>query len=267
MAAIAPMAGSNADIFSIGRVVSRTFSVAGRNLVTFAALSAIAVIPQTLYSWYFVRSIGGASATRITLAMYQGGYAPYFLGSVLITVVLTYILQAAIVHGTVFDLNGRRPSFVDCLATGVRNVVPLIAIAVLSILGIGLGFILLLVPGIIVALMWSVAVPVRVVESTGIVHSLGRSRELTRGHKGAIFGLLVLYFIAVFALDLLLRPLTGMPLLATAGQALNVFYTIAATVLRIVTTIISTVGIASIYYELRSIKEGVGPEQLAAVFS
>jgi hypothetical protein len=267
MAAIAPTAGFSAHTFSIGRVLSRTFAVISRNFVTFAALSAIAVIPQTLYSWYFVRSLGGTSATRITYAMYQGGYAPYFFGSVLVTVVLTYILQAAIVHGTVFDLNGRRPNFVDCLATGIRNVVPLIAIAILSILGIGLGLMLLVVPGIIVALMWSVAVPVRVVESTGIVQSFGRSRELTRGHKGAILGLLVLYVIAAVALDLLLRPLTGMPVFVTAGQSLNVVYTIAATALRIITTIVSTVGIASIYYELRSIKEGVGPEQLAAVFS
>jgi hypothetical protein len=48
---------------------------------------------------------------------------------------------------------------------------------------------------------------------------------------------------------------------------LNVTYVVAASVLRIITTIISTVGIASLYYELRSSKEGIGPEQLASVFS
>jgi len=36
---------------------------------------------------------------------------------------------------------------------------------------------------------------------------------------------------------------------------------------RAVLGLIGAAGIASIYYELRLVKEGVGPEQLAAVFS
>jgi len=32
------------------------------------------------------------------------------------------------------------------------------------------------------------------------------------------------------------------------------------------TTLVAAVGVASIYYELRSAREGIGPEALAAVF-
>src|SRR5690348_11895373 len=172
MAAIAPALGSGTGSFSIGRVISCTFAVSGRNFITFAALAAVAVIPQSLYSAYLASSFGGAAA-RTPLAMFQGPYLPLVTVSVLLTVVLTFILQAAIVHGTVVDLNGRRASFMDSLATGLRNVVPLFVIAILSIMGIALGFVLLIVPGIIVALMWCVVVPVRVMESTGIGQSFG----------------------------------------------------------------------------------------------
>jgi hypothetical protein len=36
---------------------------------------------------------------------------------------------------------------------------------------------------------------------------------------------------------------------------------------RIALDLIGAAGVASIYYELRLVKEGVGPEQLAAVFA
>jgi hypothetical protein len=42
---------------------------------------------------------------------------------------------------------------------------------------------------------------------------------------------------------------------------------VADAILRIFTTSIGAVGIASIYYELRLIKDGVAPQELAAVFA
>ena len=41
---------------------------------------------------------------------------------------------------------------------------------------------------------------------------------------------------------------------------------ISSTITAIIYVVIAAAGIASIYYELRVIKEGIGPEALAAVF-
>ena len=73
-----------------------------------------------------------------------------------------FVLQAAVVHGTVADLNGRRASFADCLATGLKHFFPLLLIALIYFLCVFIGLIFLIVPGIIVAVIMSVAVPVRV---------------------------------------------------------------------------------------------------------
>ncbi len=61
--------------------------------------------------------------------------------------------------------------------------------------------VLLVVPGIIVALMWSFVTPVLVVERTGLIDTFQRSRDLTRGHRWALLGLIVVYSLVVVALE------------------------------------------------------------------
>ena len=53
------------------------------------------------------------------------------------------------------------------------------------------GALLLVIPGIYLIVMWSVCVPVIVIERAGPLAALGRSRELIRGHGWAVFGRLV----------------------------------------------------------------------------
>jgi len=50
---------------------------------------------------------------------------------------------------------------------------------------------------------------------------------------------------------------------ANARLVAQVFLTPIVTT---ITGLVAAVGVASVYYELRSVREGVGPEALAAVF-
>jgi len=50
-------------------------------------------------------------------------------------------------------------------------------------------------PGLIVFTMWFVATPACVVERLGPFRSMGRSRQLTKGHRWKIFGTIVLIFV------------------------------------------------------------------------
>jgi hypothetical protein len=56
-------------------------------------------------------------------------------------------------------------------------------------------------------------------------------------------------------------------LIAQAGEVNTILYIVVAAVIQIALSLLSAVGTTSIYYELRLVKEGVEPEQLAAVFS
>jgi hypothetical protein len=107
--------------------------------------------------------------------------------------------------------------------------------------------------------MWYVGTPVCVVEQKGPLASLGRSSELTKGHRWKIFGM-VLLLIVVAAIGggiiVALLGLTGSFVLIKLGSLVwngvwGAFYAIFGVVT---------------YHDLRVAKEGVDTDQIASVF-
>jgi hypothetical protein len=73
----------------------------------------------------------------------------------------------------------------------------LIAAGILAGLGIGLGLLLLIIPGLFLLTIWSMLVPVIVLEGRSAGESFGRSREIVRGRGWSVFGLIVVTFLIV----------------------------------------------------------------------
>jgi hypothetical protein len=262
-----------AEDFQMGRVVSRTFGALAQNAVTFLILAAVLMVPVLISTFYFTRTLVSLGAARATgpegVALAMASFSQTIstsLISYLVIIVFTYILQAALVQGTVVYLNGGKPSLADCLSVGFKSVLPLIALAILAYLGMILGFMLLLVPGIILALMWSVVVPVFVVEHPGIFASFGRSRALTKGHRGKIFLLVLLYIVIAFIIGMAVALPMGVSLTRPGAANYSATFLIVSWLTRVPLAALAAVGVAASYYELRLVKEGVGPQQLAAAF-
>jgi hypothetical protein len=78
----------------------------------------------------------------------------------------------------------------------------LILNGILAGIAIGIGFVLLIVPGLILLTIWAVISPSIVVEDKGVFEAFGRSRELVRGHGWSVFGAIVLAFLIVVAVGL-----------------------------------------------------------------
>ena len=175
------------------------------------------------------------------------------------------LLQVALVRATVADLTGRRPLLGECLRDAFRFVLPVLGMTILMTLGAMLGFLLLIVPGIILWLMWSVSVPALVEERRGVIASMRRSAELTRGYKWPIFGLLVIVAIAGSMLGGVLGILN---LLAGGPQSpLWLLRVVVAGLAQTVSSMISATTVAVIYVDLREAKEGTMPSTLAAIFA
>lgn len=255
--------------FEIGRVISGTFGVIGRNFGPFFLMSLLlGGLPNALVSFGQAWITNGDKTFSPQMLLVS-------LVSLVVVIVCAFVLQAAIVHATVADLNGRRVVMGDSLKTGLSNWLPLLGLAILMTLGLALGFVLLIVPGIILAVMWSVAVPAKVVEKIGVMDALQRSRDLTRGRRWAIFGLFVIYVIALWIVEALIMAAV-MPFMLSKGaptpETITGFTTVgvatmlASAVIATITTLISTAGGATLYSELRGTREGVGPEAMASVF-
>jgi hypothetical protein len=94
----------------------------------------------------------------------------------------------------------------------VRPQLGAIAVAgILAGLGIFLGLLLLIVPGLVLLTWWVVIIPVIALERTSAGAAFGRSRELVRGYGWNVFGVIVLTFLLLIGfgivLSIVLSPL------------------------------------------------------------
>jgi len=246
----------------IGRVIQQLFQVLGRNFVPFVVLALVlAGIPSAIFYWLQMRMVGGG----VTAPDFGARLTWGLVGGVVLALA-SLILQATIIHGTVSDLNGRRVSIADSLRAGLYAFLPILLIGIMMGLAIGLGFILLVVPGVMLAIAWCVAVPVYVVERRGILDVFGRSAELTRGNRWRIFGLAVIYLVAVIIIQMVLGMVGGVANVTAGGGGSAVTSLFILPVIQVANALIGATGIAALYVDLRQIKDGVGPEGLAAIF-
>jgi hypothetical protein len=277
-------AAATPERFSFGRVINRLFGVLSRNLVTFLLLSVLLVgLPTAVVSFVQLSTmapLASAGAAADPSAVFNQAFAPLrlLLGAValVISIVGNSMLQAAVIHASVSDLLGKRVSFGECLATGFRFFLPVFGIGLVVGICCAFGLLIFIVPGVLLALAWCVAAPAEVVERVGVFAALGRSAALTRNHRGAILGLAVIYVVALWIVQVTLSG--GMMVSAGLGasglgtqpgqgfQNLMLLQTIVQLVLTTLFASIGSAGIASIYFELRQTKEGIGAEQLASVF-
>jgi hypothetical protein len=244
--------------FQIGRVVSRTFGVLSRNAITFAIIGAVIMVPLLLVNFL------AGSPNYIVIGTTKG----WGLGAAMVLLQLMFpsLLQAALVQGTISDLNGQRPTLGQSLSAGFAVFVPVVLISIVNWLGIIFGMILLIVPGLMLMTVWAVVIPVRVVERTGFGDSFSRSGALSKGSRWKIFGLLLIYGVIAIVLGWLATAVTGVGIAKAGTMMNNTPYIVLEWIVRLVMSLLGAVGIAATYYELRTVKEGMAPQQLAAAF-
>jgi hypothetical protein len=157
-------------------------------------------------------------------------YAIQFVFTLLLSTAAAFALGilfwalAILYQGMVVELvkdvqDGHRDHSVRGLIRSVEPVFwPLAAVSILVGLGVAVGFILLIIPGLILMVIWSVVAPVTVLERPGVFAAFGRSRELVRGNGWNVFGVIVVVFLSVVVVSVAAGLLAGS--LGSVGRAL-----------------------------------------------
>jgi hypothetical protein len=101
------------------------------------------------------------------------------------------VAEGAVVVGVLAVTGGRGLNLRAAWGVALRRSPAIVLASVLSFLGILAGFILFVVPGLVLTARWAVFVPV-LVRERWIGLGLGRSWELVRGHSWVAFWLVVL---------------------------------------------------------------------------
>jgi hypothetical protein len=153
--------------------------------------------------------------------------------------------------------DGRRDHSTGELFGSVTPVLlPLVGLAIVAGIGIAIGFVLIIIPGLILLTIWSVAAPVMVIEHPGVFAALGRSRDLVRGYGWPVFGAIVLAALIDVAVNIVASIVASG--LSDAGTA--VVNWIAATL----TAPIFALTSAALYFALLAVKEHSAQTEPAA---
>jgi len=249
---------------SIGRVLLRAFGALGSNPVTMFGIAFLfGALPQMLISY-------GSQMLRVRQTRFELIWS-VSVGSGLLVFVLWMLVQGALVRATIAASEGGKASFAESAAAGLSVALPLVALAILSGIATGIGFMLFVVPGVMLALAWAVTTPALVEERLGVFEAFGRSRTLTRGARWKIFGLLlvlvVLYLMvsSVFGVALVAGGMRRAAAFTTPGLSVGwvVFNILFGTLSTAVWSVVQT----SLYLELRDWKDGPTIEALEDIFA
>ena len=128
------------------------------------------------------------------------------LVAAIVSIVGWFWVQGALVELVQDVRDGRADRSVSETYAVVRPRLPaLIAAGILAALGIVVGLVLFIVPGLFLATIWSMIVPVIVLEGRAAGEAFTRSRELVRGNGWSVCGLVVVTFLIVYVSGVLIR--------------------------------------------------------------
>jgi uncharacterized membrane protein len=243
---------------TVGEILDTSFSLYRRH---FGALATVALVCTgiPLVFRVFLEASGGFLLHPALGVLYA-----------LSLVVLNLVATAATVFIVSESYLGRPLSAREALRRSTPYIGRVLVCSLLMTMAVGLGFLLLLLPGVILAVGLVLAIPAVVLEPrTSASGALSRSWELTRGARWRIFGLgftlLVLLYVPVVAITGLFAFLlprsagmfsggsVGMVAVIAIGGLVQMFiYPLFYCVLTVT------------YYDLRVRKEGFDLELLAS---
>jgi uncharacterized membrane protein len=132
------------------------------------------------------------------------------LVSVILALVGGLLVQGALVE-VVRDLHeGREPGPIGTYYTRTRDRLgTLLGASLLYGIGVAVGFLLLVVPGLIAVARWSLIVPLVVIERLGVGEAFSRSSQLVKGQTGRVLVLVVVSAIITGLISLAVRAAFG----------------------------------------------------------
>jgi hypothetical protein len=167
------------------------------------------------------------------------------LVALLLSVVAITLFTGMVVELVADVQDGRRDATAGALLRAVTPVFgKLVLVGVVAGIGIVLGLILFIVPGLILITIWSVAAPVVVLERPDGLGALARSRELVRGNGWQVFAVIFILFILV--------TIVAGAIEAGAESAGSGVGLVVRVVVGILTAPLSALAAAVLYFQLRA---------------
>jgi hypothetical protein len=212
----------------VGAVVSKVFKTYGEYAGVLIGLAAILFLVNALFRF------AGDDSVILSLV------------GALIGIVIGQLYTGMVVE----LVNDTRDGVLDSSVGGLfKSVLPvlgaLIGAAILSGIGITVGLVLCIVPGVFLLTIWAVVSPVIVIERKGVFAAFSRSYELVKGNFWQVLGVIVIFWLITIVITAI---------------AAGIGYSISTVAAVIITWIVgfllaplSALASAILYFELRGL--------------
>jgi hypothetical protein len=183
--------------------ILRTALVMYRRYPLLFATLAVGVIAPYELARLAVTGVGPLGSGK------SGSEGTFLLFELIYYVLVGPLISALHVHAVIAIGDGRRPRIAPVALQGLRVLAVVAAAEIVAGILIGLGFVALIVPGIILSLRWSVVAQTAAVDHEGWLPALRRSAQLAAGHYWHIFRVLATIGLLTFVTAAIVGAVVG----------------------------------------------------------
>jgi len=241
-----------------GELLDRTFSLYRSHFMLFVgifALPHLCVLAFQCLEFAF-QTPGTQLRNVLTTAVFS-----------IVTGLLSMVAAAASQAATVVAVSNvyldRPAGLVDSFSKVKNQIGGVIWLSISVAFLVGLACIALIVPGVLLAIRWSLAVPAKVLENKSTGEAMSRSTELTHGNRGRVFIIWFLFVVLSIGVSMLLQwPIQiaaggarGLTALQHAAAGWQVASLVATFVSQCLVGPLVTIAFSLVYYDERVRKE------------
>ena len=253
------MATAELRPLSLGELLDRTFTLYRNHFWLFVGLMAVPY-SVVLGINLLIQGLSAAGPEAGMAAIAGAGVLIFVL--LLATLIVFGLTQAA----TVFALSevylGRPTTIRETYSRIWGDIGRVIFIQIIVTIAIGVGLLLLVYPGVWVALRASVYIPVAIIEDQHATDAIRRSTELTKGFTGRVALIFLLFLIIswvasfVFQLPFFAVAMAYGAMGAQVPYWLNMVSSVGDTMAQVLAAPLGIIASSVLYFDLRVRKEG-----------
>lgn len=230
---------------SVAEILITAVRLFVRRPLLFLVLALVVVGPYDL----LVLAITGASP----LGQGHSSAATDFILSLVDLALVGPLVSALQVHAVLDIGEGVRPKLTEILARGLRVLAVVAAAEIIADICIGVGLVLLVIPGIVLAVRFFVVAQAAAVEHTDWPGALRRSGQLVRGNYLRTFGI----FVLITLVSLLLIDAA----VAVAGSAAIAVQMVVIIFIEVIIRSFQAISTAVLYFDLRAREQALTTSQ------
>lgn len=260
---------------TLGQVLDTTFSVYKRNFWLFVGIMALPflllLILQVCLAAFQTGAFLRPSTQPGSPAIGLGVLAGAVVGGIVFMLAYLFMVGAA-QAATIFAVSdlylGRTASVRGSYRKVGSKAFRVILVLILVGLSVGVGFVLLIIPGLILLCRTAVSVPVSMLEDTKAIGSIERSMQLTKGFAMQVFLIFLLTWVLSYVSILIFQApfayLTGTAVQAyqTLSFGMLVLQHLSSFLSQVLVGPIGTIAFSLMYYNLRVRKEAFDIQHL-----